>query len=294
MKEDLGWSVSKLIEEIKQSSLSQIFFWDNFAENKNHFIKQFFAGMFIAIAMTGLDQDLMQKNLTCKNLQEAQKNMFSFVVVLVLVNFVFLVMGALLYLYADAQNITLPSKAGKIVTDQVYPVLAFEHFGVVAGIAFLLGITAATYASSDSALASLTTSFCIDFLGLTKKDKEEKQAKNTVRIVHFGFSVVLLLIVVIFEQVRNAYPQINIIGALFQAAGYTYGALLGLFAFGITTKRTLHDKLVPFICVICPIIAFLVQQNSTVWGYTFGDELIIFNGLLNYLGLWLISKPIKK
>jgi SSS family transporter len=294
MKQDLGWSVGKLISEIKQSSLSQIFFWDNFAENKNHFIKQFFAGMFIAIAMTGLDQDLMQKNLTCKNLQEAQKNMFSFVVVLVLVNFVFLVMGALLYLYADAQNITLPSKAGKIITDQVYPVLAFEHFGVVAGIAFLLGITAATYASSDSALASLTTSFCIDFLGLTKKDKEEKQAKNTVRIVHFGFSVVLLLIVVIFEQVRNAYPQINIIGALFQAAGYTYGALLGLFAFGITTKRTLHDKLVPFICVICPIIAFLVQQNSTAWGYTFGDELIIFNGLLNYLGLWLISKPIKK
>jgi len=294
MKKDLGWSVSKLIEEIERSSLSQIFFWDNFAENKNHFIKQFFAGMFIAIAMTGLDQDLMQKNLTCKNLQEAQKNMFSFVVVLVLVNFVFLVMGALLYLYADAQNIALPSKAGKIITDQVYPVLAFEHFGVVAGIAFLLGITAATYASSDSALASLTTSFCIDFLGLTKKDKEEKQAKNTVRIVHLGFSVVLLLIVVIFEQVRNAYPQINIIGALFQAAGYTYGALLGLFAFGITTKRTLHDKLVPFICVICPIIAFLVQQNSTAWGYTFGDELIIFNGLLNYLGLWLISKPIKK
>jgi len=292
MKQDLGWSVGKLISEIKQSSLSQIFFWDNFAENKNHFIKQFFAGMFIAIAMTGLDQDLMQKNLTCKNLQEAQKNMFSFVVVLVLVNFVFLVMGALLYLYADAQNIALPSKAGKIITDQVYPVLAFEHFGVVASIAFLLGITAATYASSDSALASLTTSFCIDFLGLTKKDKEEKQAKNTVRIVHFGFSVVLLLIVVIFEQVRNAYPQINIIGALFQAAGYTYGALLGLFAFGITTKRTLHDKLVPFICVICPIIAFLVQQNSTAWGYTFGDELIIFNGLLNYLGLWLISKPI--
>jgi len=294
MKEDLGWSVGRLIGEIKQSSLSQIFFWDNFAENKNHFIKQFFAGMFIAIAMTGLDQDLMQKNLTCKNLREAQKNMFSFVVVLVLVNFVFLVMGALLYLYADAQNIALPSKAGKIITDQVYPVLAFEHFGIVAGIAFLLGITAATYASSDSALASLTTSFCIDFLGLTKKDKEEKQAKNTVRIVHFGFSVVLLLIVVIFEQVRNAYPQINIIGALFQAAGYTYGALLGLFAFGITTKRTLHDKLVPFICVICPIIAFLVQQNSTAWGYTFGDELIIFNGLLNYLGLWLISKPIKK
>jgi Na+/proline symporter len=291
MKEDLGWSFGKLVGEVQQSPLSKIFFWDNFAESKNHFIKQFLAGMFIAIAMTGLDQDLMQKNLTCRNLRDAQKNMFSFVVVLVFVNFVFLAMGALLYLYADAQHISLPSKAGKIITDQVYPVLAFEHFGLVAGIAFLLGITAATYASSDSALASLTTSFCIDFLGLTKKEKEEKQAKSTVRMVHLGFSVVLLLIVVLFEQIRNAYPQINIIGALFQAAGYTYGALLGLFAFGISTSRILHDKLVPLVCVICPIIAFVLQQNAPVWfGYNFGDELIILNGLLNYLGLWLISK----
>lgn len=290
MKEDLGWSLGKLAGEIQESPLSKIFFWENFAENKNHFIKQFLAGMFIAIAMTGLDQDLMQKNLTCRNLPDAQKNMFSFVVVLVFVNFIFLAMGALLYLYADAQNIVLPSKAGKIITDQVYPVLAFEHFGLVAGIAFLLGITAATYASSDSALASLTTSFCIDFLGLTKKEKGEKEAKSTVRLVHFGFSVILLLIVVIFEQVRNSYPQINIIGALFQAAGYTYGALLGLFAFGVTTKRKLYDKLVPFVCVVCPLIAFLVQQNSAKWGYVFGDELIILNGLLNYLGLWIISK----
>ncbi|GAB4488343.1 MAG: sodium:solute symporter [Raineya sp.] len=290
MKEDLGWSLGKLVGEVEQSSLSKIFFWDNFAQNKNHFVKQFLAGMFIAIAMTGLDQDLMQKNLTCRSLSDAQKNMFSFVVVLVFVNFIFLAMGALLYLYADAQSILLPSKAGKVITDQVYPVLAFKHFGLVAGIAFLLGITAATYASSDSALASLTTSFCIDFLGLTKKEREEKEAKSTVRMVHLGFSVLLLLIVVVFEQVRNAYPEINIIGALFQAAGYTYGALLGLFAFGITTKRKLYDKLVPFVCVVCPLIAFLLQQNSAKWGYVFGDELIILNALLNYFGLWAISK----
>lgn len=291
MKEDLGWSLGELAKKVQESPLSTIFFWDNFAENKNHFIKQFLAGMFIAIAMTGLDQDLMQKNLTCRSLPEAQKNMFSFVLVLVLVNFVFLVMGALLYLYADAQGITLPSKAGKIITDQVYPVLAFNYFGLIAGVAFLLGITAATYASSDSALASLTTSFCIDFLGLTKKEKEERKSRIIIRAVHLGFSLLLLLIVVLFEQVRNAYPQINIIGALFQAAGYTYGALLGLFAFGITTSRNLRDKLVPWVCMICPIVAFVVQQNSPHWlGYVFGDELIIVNGLLNYLGLWLISK----
>jgi len=290
IKQDLGWSLENLATAVSQSPFSKIFFWENFAESKQHFIKQFLAGMFIAIAMTGLDQDLMQKNLTCKNLREAQKNMFSFVTILVAVNFVFLVMGALLYLYAENKGIALPSQNGKIITDQVYPVLAFEHLGGIAGIAFLLGITAATYASSDSALASLTTSFCIDFLGLTKKEVAEHKAQKTVRWVHLGFSLLLLLIVVLFERLRSAYPQMNIIGALFQAAGYTYGALLGLFAFGITTKRNLRDKLVPWVCVLCPVIAFVIAQNSKEWlGYVFGDELILLNGLLNYAGLWLIS-----
>ncbi len=293
IKQDLRWNLENLATAVSQSPLSKIFFWDNFAESKQHFIKQFLAGMFIAIAMTGLDQDLMQKNLTCKNLREAQKNMFSFVIVLVAVNFVFLVMGALLYLYAQNKAIVLPSQSGKILTDQVYPVLAFEYLGGVAGIAFILGVTAATYASSDSALASLTTSFCIDFLGLTKKEIAEPKAQKMVRWVHLGFSLLLLLIVGLFERLRSAYPQMNIIGALFQAAGYTYGALLGLFAFGITTKRYLRDKLVPFICILCPIIAFVIAQNSKEWlGYVFGDELILLNGLLNYTGLWLISlKP---
>jgi len=296
IKEDLNWSVGTLFSQIEASPMSKIFFWDNFAGDKNHFVKQFLAGMFIAIAMTGLDQDLMQKNLTCKNLKEAQKNMFSFMVVLVFVNFVFLAMGALLYLYTDTKDISLPMKAGKIITDQVYPILAFEHFGVIAGIAFLLGITAATYASSDSALASLTTSFCIDFLGLTRKEKGEKESKNTVRIVHLGFSVVLLIIVVIFERVRNAYPHINIIGTLFQAAGYTYGALLGLFGFGILTKRQLQDKLVPVVCILAPILCFFINLYSKEFlgGYVFGDELIILNGLLNFLGLWAISKNSKQ
>ncbi|KOY86391.1 sodium:solute symporter [bacterium 336/3] len=292
IKEDLNWSVGTLFNQIESSPMSKIFFWDDFLGSKNHFIKQFLAGMFIAIAMTGLDQDLMQKNLTCKNLKEAQKNMFSFVTVLVFVNLVFLAMGALLYLYTENKDITLPTKAGKIITDQVYPVLAFEHFGIIAGIAFLLGITAATYASSDSALASLTTSFCIDFLGVTKNQKGEKESKNTVRMVHLGFSIVLLIIVVIFEKVRNANPNVNIIGTLFQAAGYTYGALLGLFAFGITTKRTLQDPLVPVICILAPALCFVINiySKEILGGYVFGDELIILNGFLNYLGLWAISK----
>jgi Na+/proline symporter len=296
IKEDLNWSVGTLVSQIESSPMSKIFFWDDFWGSKNHFIKQFLAGMFISIAMTGLDQDLMQKNLTCKNLKDAQKNMFSFVGVLVFVNLIFLAMGALLYLYAENKGIVLPEKAGKIITDQVYPVLAFKYFGIVAGIAFLLGITAATYASSDSALASLTTSFCIDFLGITKTQKDEKDSKHTVRVVHLGFSIVLLIIVVIFEKVRNAYPHLNIIGTLFQAAGYTYGALLGLFAFGITTKRGLRDELVPFVCILAPMICFVLNTYSKeiLGGYVFGDELIIFNGILNYWGLWAISKDIQQ
>lgn len=290
IKHNLEWSLEELTQTIAQSRFSQIFFWDNFLSNKQHFIKQFLAGMFIAIAMTGLDQDLMQKNLTCRNLKEAQKNMFSFVAILVVVNFVFLVLGALLYLYAEQKSITLPSKDGKIITDQVYPMLAFEHLGQVAGIAFLLGITAATYASSDSALTSLTTSFCIDFLGITKKDIPEPKTQRIVKKVHLAFSLLVLLIVIGFEKLRSAYPQINIIGALFQAAGYTYGALLGLFAFGITTQRDLHEKLIPLVCLLCPLLAFWIAQNAPQWcGYTFGDELILLNGLLNYAGLWLIS-----
>lgn len=295
IKNDLAISFSDLLGKVNDSPMSQIFFWDNFLSNKNHFFKQFVAGMFITIAMTGLDQDLMQKNLTCKNLKEAQKNMLSFTAILVLVNLIFLVMGASLYLYAESQAIVLPSKNGSILTDQVYPNLAFQHFGVLAGIAFLLGITAATYASSDSALASLTTSFCVDFLHLTKKEVQESKAKKTVKSVHLFFSVILLIIVVAFERVRAEYPSINIIGALFQAAGYTYGALLGLFAFGIFTKRNLRDKLVPLIAVLSPLLAFYFSKNAPNWfGYTFGDELIVLNGLLNFLGLYLISTKTKK
>ncbi|TAG85660.1 MAG: sodium:solute symporter, partial [Bacteroidetes bacterium] len=241
----------------------------------------------IAIAMSGLDQDMMQKNLTCKSLPEAQKNMRYFMIVLVFVNFIFLCLGALLYIYANKMQIQLPTFGGKIITDQVYPTLAFQHFGILAGIMFLLGITAATYASSDSALTSLTTAFCIDFLHL--KDKSESQKKMTIRWVHVGFSLILIVLIVIFDEVTKLYPGSDVVGALFRASGYTYGPLLGLFGFGLFTKYTLKDKFVPLVCVICPIISYFVNIYSPQYiGYTFGFEILVFNGGLTFLGLWLI------
>jgi Na+/proline symporter len=277
---NLGWSA--LVSKIESSQYSRIFFFDD-PNNPNYFFKQFFSGMFITIVMTGLDQDLMQKNLTCKNIGEAQKNMFWFSVILVFINILFLSLGALLYLYAESRGITLPQK-----TDDVYPFLAFNYFSTLAGIVFLLGITASTYASADSALASLTTSFCVDFLNAEKKP--EKQRKVMVRSSHIGFSVLLVIVILIFKVIQDQYPDSNVITSLFKAAGYTYGPLLGMYAFGLFTKYSLKDKYVPLVCIVCPIFSFILNNNSEVWlnGYKFGFEILIVNGLFTFLGLVLL------
>lgn len=286
IKDALNLSWWELSTTIYESNYSKMFFFDS---SGNNFFKQFVSGMFIAIAMSGLDQDMMQKNLTCKSLPEAQKNMRYFMVVLVFVNFVFLCLGALLYIYANKMQIQLPTFNNKIITDQVYPILAFQHFGVWAGIMFLLGITAATYASSDSALTSLTTAFCVDFLNL--KDKSEKQKTITIRIVHLAFSFILIVLIVIFDEVTKLYPGSDVVGALFRASGYTYGPLLGLFAFGLFSKYELKDKFVPFVCLICPVISYFINIYSPQYlGYTFGFEILVVNGALTWLGLWLIRK----
>jgi Na+/proline symporter len=292
IKTELGMSFSGLIETLSESKFSKVFYSDDFLGNKRHFIKQILSGMFIAIAMTGLDQDLMQKNLTCKNLKEAQKNMFWFSITLVFVNLIFISLGALLYIYAQSKGIILPNANGVIITDQVYPFLAFKYFGVVAGIAFLLGITAATYASSDSALAALTTSFCIDFLGMQKNSQTENENKKTIRWVHLGFSALILVVVLVFKFVKDQNPATNVIGAVFNAASYTYGPLLGLFAFGLFMKNEIKDKLSPLVCVASPILSYFINMYSKdiLGGYVFGFEVIILNGLLTFLGLWAISK----
>jgi Na+/proline symporter len=274
--------VSEIWNTVQESKYSKIFYWDT--NDPKNFFKQFFAGAFIAIVMTGLDQDLMQKNLTCKNIGEAQKNMFWFTIVLVIVNFLFLSLGALLYVYAEAQGIPATAK-----TDDFYPMLALNHLGIVVGITFLLGITAATYASSDSALTALTTAFCIDFMNIEKRPEEKR---SSIKFwVHVGFSVVFYVVILIFNRLNSK----EVITAVFDLAGYTYGPLLGLFSYGALTKRSVNDRFVPFVCIAAPIITYIINLNSVAWfgGYQFGFERLIINGLITFAGLYLLkgTKP---
>lgn len=269
-------------------SMSKILFFED-PNAKMYFPKQFFGGMFIAIAMTGLDQDMMQKNLSCKSLRDAQKNMYSFTTILVITNFLFLLLGGALYVYAMETGTPLPMKDGKIITDHVFPFLALNDFGMVAGIFFLLGITASSYASADSALTALTTGFCIDFLHFSRR--EEKQRQRLKLWVHIGFSVVFLLIILGTKWYKQHHPGTDLIGLILTLAGYTYGPLLGLFFFGILTKRTLNEWLVPVVCLAVPALCFVIDKQSVAWfnGYKFGYEMLILNGLLTFVGLALIS-----
>lgn len=270
-------------------SMSKIFYFDD-PLAKTYFPKQFFGGMFLAIAMTGLDQDLMQKNLTCRTIKDAQKNMYSFTAVLVVTNFLFLLLGGALFVYAASKGVELPMAGDKVITDHVFPTLALNNFGTIAGIFFLLGITASSYASADSALAALTTGFCIDFLNFNKR--EEKQKQHLKLIVHIGFSVLFLLIILGTKSYVDSNPDTDLIGLILTIAGYTYGPLLGLFSFGIFTKRKLMEIGVPLVCIAVPLICYWLDKNSTELfnGYNFGYELLIVNGILTFLGLWIISK----
>ncbi|MDN5200521.1 sodium:solute symporter [Fulvivirgaceae bacterium BMA10] len=276
----LALDTSGMIARINESDYSRIFFLDDWSD-KRHFIKQFLAGAFIAIVMTGLDQDMMQKNLTCRNLKDAQKNMYWFSFVLVFVNLIFLALGALLYIFAIEKGITLPERS-----DDLFPMLALNHLGTFAGVTFLLGITAAAYSSADSALTALTTSFCVDFLNFKDKAEENKQ-KIRVK-VHIGFSILLFFIILIFKVINDQ----SVISAVFTAAGYTYGPLLGLYAFGLFTKIKISDKWVPVVCLLAPIISFILDFYSASWfgGFKFGFAILIVNGGLTFLGLLLLRK----
>jgi SSS family transporter len=282
----------KMISQTKTTSggsMTQIFFFDD-PNSKLFFPKQFFGGMFLAIAMTGLDQDLMQKNLTCKSIGDAQKNMYSFTTILVVTNFMFLLLGGALYVYAAAKGVDLPMAGENVKTDHVFPTLALNNFGTIAGIFFLLGITASSYASADSALAALTTGFCIDFLNFHKREEKERQRLKL--LVHIGFSLLFLVIILLTKWYVDANPSTDLIGLILTIAGYTYGPLLGLFSFGIFTKRKLNEWFVPVICILVPLTCYWLDKHSEslMSGYKFGNELLILNGLLTFIGLLLISK----
>jgi Na+/proline symporter len=242
--------------------------------------------------MTGLDQDLMQKNLSCKNIGEAKKNMFTFTTVFVIINIFFLSVGALLYVFATKNGIAIPLDhfTGKPRTDFLFPEIALNSLGVLPAIVFMLGLTAATFATTDSALTALTTSFCVDFLGMDKP--ENANAKNAIKkrhLVHVAFSMLMFLVIILF----NAFNDESVVKGIFKVASYTYGPLLGLYGFGLFVKnRGLHDKLVPFICLLSPAVCYLLNMYSKtlLGGYVFSVELILVNGLITFVGLLLISK----
>jgi Na+/proline symporter len=276
----MNLSLGAMFETIGNSDYSQIFFFDDWRDSK-FFWKQFLGGVFISIVMTGLDQDMMQKNLSCKNIGEAKKNMFSFSFVLVIVNFLFLSLGALLFIYTSSKGISIPDKA-----DDLFPMLAIQnHLGPFVSVFFILGLIAAAYSSADSALTALTTSFCVDFLEIDKR--KEGDRIRIRRIVHVVMSLILFVVILIFNVINND----SVISSLFKAAGYTYGPLLGLYFFGLYTKQKVLDKFVPLICVISPILTFIINMfsESWFWGYKFGFELLLLNGLLTFFGLQLIS-----
>ncbi len=278
------WNSISETKTTQGNSMTRIFVFDD-PNAKNYFWKHFFGGMFLTIAMTGLDQDLMQKNLTCKNINDAKKNMYSFTGVLLVTNLLFLILGGALYVYAFSEGITLPAK-----TDHTFPTLALDHFGTIAGIFFLLGITASSYASADSALAALTTGFCIDFLNFKKREEAEK--KKLMLLVHIGFSVLFLLIILATNWYISQNPKTDIIDIILTLASYTYGPLIGLFAFGIFTKRVAQiNWLVPVICILVPIFCYLLDKNANliVGNYKFGYEMLIINGALTFTLLYLFS-----
>ena len=279
----LDMNIFQAADAIKNSSYSKIFFVNDFLGSKLHLSKQFLGGLFITIGMTGLDQDLMQKNLSMSTIKEAQKNMFSFTTVFVIINIFFLSVGALLYIYAAKYGISVAK------TDYLYPTIALKYLGVIPAVVFMLGLTAATFATTDSALTALTTSFCVDFLGFNKKkDLNSKAMVKTRHLVHIGLSGLMLLTIVIFNSINND----AVVGAIFKVASYTYGPLLGLYSFGLFMgNRQVNDKLTPFICVISPIVCYFLSMHSSEWlgGYVFDNELIIVNGLITFVGLLATS-----
>jgi len=283
----MGLSLGESVSKVVAHEYFKVFNWDSISGN--NFYKQFIAGILIAIAMMGLDQNMMQKTLTCKNQWDAQKNTLTFSLILALTQFLFLGLGILLYIYADSINISLPlGEQGQFLdTDTLFPNLAINHLGLITGISFLLGIIAASFSSVDSALTALTTSFTYDFLDMsTKSGKEKKKLKNYVL---FGFSIVVFLIIMLFSGSRG-----DVISLIFNVAGYTYGPLLGLYLLGMFTSISVKDKWVPLVCIAAPILTYalsLYLKKSI--NFDFGFISIAVNGMFTILGLIIIRKKEK-
>ncbi len=277
---ELDWSFSEMLTQINSSGYTR---WlDTDWSSKTHFIKQFFSGVFVCVAMTGLDQEMMQKNLSCRNIKDAQKNMFTFSGTLVLVNFLFLILGAILALYVQQKGMSFTD------TDLMFPTVAINHLGTVAGLIFIIGLISAAYPSADGALTSLTTSFCIDIIGLEKKSERTEKEKKKIRYtVHLSFALLFLLLIIFYNSVKND----AIINLVYTVAAYTYGPLLGFFFFGLLTKYNVRDKVMPFIAIASPFLCFgLDYICSRYLNFGFGFTLLIVNGLLTFAGMWIFRR----
>lgn len=273
----MGLGVKDVVDAVQQSSHSRIFVFDDWHSRQN-FFKQFFSGVFIVIVMTGLDQNMMQKNLTCRNLKEAQKNMLTYGFGFIPMNFLFLALGILLLMFASRSGIALPA-----ASDNILPLLASEYLGTPVLLCFTVGVVAASFSNADSALTSLTTSFCVDILGM--KQGSGQQTKRLRTIVHTAVCVVFVLVILFI----NGMQQTNVLNTIYVAVSYTYGPLLGLFAFGLFCKRAVRDRLVPYVCVLAPVLSYLLEWTlKTAFQYQVGYEILLFNGAVTFAGLWLI------
>ncbi|MBS4013038.1 MAG: sodium:solute symporter [Bacteroidetes bacterium] len=279
---DIG--IFDLASLAKEKGYTKLFITDY--TDPRFFLKQFFAGMFITIVMTGLDQDMMQKNLSCRNLKDAQKNVLTFGAILLPVNLLFLFLGASLWIYAANTGIDVGAFK---TSDELFPTAAMQYLGLAAGLTFFFGLISAAYSSADGTLTALTTIFCIDFLGLKRKPNiTEERIRRTRYITHIGFAIIVILVIISYNLINDA----ALISKLFTIAGYTYGPLLGLFFFGIFTKYNVRDKWVPVICILSPILSYLLSYYSPqlLWGYKFGFEILILNGIFTVAGLFIIKK----
>lgn len=277
---DLKISIPELITTVKDNPFSRMFITE--WQHERFFLKQFLSGMFITIVMTGLDQEMMQKNLSCRNLREAQKNMFTFSGIIFFVNLLFLFLGAILLIYVQNRGINVGS------TDDIFPTVAISYLGPVAGVIFLVGLISAAFPSADGALTSLTTSVSIDFLRLDKREISEAAKTRIRKMVHLSIAFLFFVSVMIFSVVNDE----AVIDKLFTIAGYTYGPLLGLYSFGMFTKRIVKDRATPFIAILSPVICYFLSKYSVelLNGYKFGFELLLLNGFLTFAGLWAFSK----
>jgi Na+/proline symporter len=281
ISKDLDISLVKLFSTVKESSVSKVFIMD--WHHERFFLKQFLSGIFITIVMTGLDQEMMQKNLSCRNIREAQKNMFTFSGILVFVNLLFLFLGALLLIYVQTKGVVVTS------SDDIFATISFKYLSPVAGLVFLIGLISAAFPSADGALTSLTTSVSIDFLGLDKRKDLAEKTKTRIRyVVHLIIAFVFFISILIFSSLNDK----AVIDKLFTIAGYTYGPLLGLYSFGLFTKRKAKDRITPLIALVSPLVCYFLSKYSVELfnGYRFGFELLLLNGFLTFVGLLIFSR----